>query len=176
MRIREFLTLAFAPLGGALGLGSFAVFGPWSPLALDDAAMRFAAGDSRGAIVAYEREAKGWRTPTVRAHAWAASARLRQAEGDSRGAVRALENAVDLEPDQPARIALLEALAGLYEGPLGDPRACAEAFEQAAAEGAAASTELASARCWLRAEEEGAARAALDRAAALSPATGAVPP
>ncbi len=165
MRLQELLTLAFAPLGGALGVGSLALMGPWSPLALDEATGRLAAGDTRGAIAAYERAGVGWHTPELRAEAWARSAYLRRAEGDPRGAVRALERAVDLEPAQTDRIALLEELGALYEGPLGDPRACAEAFEHAAAELGSAADERAAARCWRRAENDAAAELALERAA-----------
>ncbi len=168
MRAREFLTLAFAPLGAALAVGTVAVLGPWSPLALDAASAQLAAGDSRGAIAALEQVGTGWHTPAVRADAWARAAHVRQAGGDVRGAVRALEHAVDLEPEAAARVALLQQLAALYEGPLADPRACAEAFEHAAAEGAGATEEAGAARCWGAAQEAGAARAALGRAAALT--------
>lgn len=167
MRFREFLTLALAPLGVALGVGALALLGPWSPLALDAASARLAEGDARGAVAALEQVGNGWHSPALRADAWARAAHVRQAGGDVRGAVRALEHAVDLEPAAGARVSLLQQLAALYEGPLADPRACAEAYEQAAAEGAGASGEAAAARCWTAAEESAAARAALGRAAAL---------
>jgi hypothetical protein len=168
MRPRELLTLAFAPFGGSLAFGSAVLLGPWSPLALDPATARLAAGDTTGAIRAYEAAGAGWHLPDVRADAWARAARLRLAAGDARGAVRALEHAVEVEPVAAERAALLGQLAALYEGPLADPRACAAANEQAAAEVAgtpgAAAWEADAARCWDRVGDTPAAMAARERA------------
>lgn len=167
MPTRDLLTLALAPLGAALVLAGVVSLGPWSPFAFDGATARLGGGDSAGAIVELERLGKGWRTPALRAEAWRRAGLVRLAGGDPAGAARAFEHAVDLEPGAEARAELLRRLAALYEGPLGDHRACAEAFEQAAAQGHPGSADEAdAARCWMSAALPGPAGAALQRASA----------
>jgi tetratricopeptide (TPR) repeat protein len=163
MPLPRLLLRAAVPAAGLFALGVGVIVGPWSPLALDRANARYATGDVRGAIVAYEAVARGWHTPSVRAEAARRVGLLRRAEGDVRGAVRAWEGAVDLANDAAVRGQVLVELAVLYREALADPSACAEAFEQAAVETKNAAHDAAAAACWAESGDVDRALEAVDR-------------
>jgi tetratricopeptide (TPR) repeat protein len=166
MTVGSLVARALTPAGAILAVAVVALLGPWSPLALDRANASFAAGDLDGAIRAYEAVAEGWHTPATRAEAAHRAGLLRRGRGDVRGAVRDYERAIDLGGAASERVARLVELAMIYKGELGDARACASAFEQAAVESRDPAHDAAAAVCWAEAGEADAALAAVDRAEA----------
>lgn len=165
---RRLLLAAALPIGlGVFGFG--ALWGPWSPLALDAADARYLTGDAESALVAYAAIADGWYTPTTRAQAATRAGLLALQRGDANTAVAWLRRALALEPEAGERAALGSRLAGLYLDTFGDPARAAEAWEQVALDlGTAAGGALASAAtCWERAERPDRAREAWIRASAV---------
>jgi tetratricopeptide (TPR) repeat protein len=166
MHVRELVLHVVAPALGVTLLGGLVLAGPWSPLALDRANARYAGGDLKGAVAAYEAVGESWQTPATRAEAWRRAGMIRRGQGDVRGAVRNFEHAAELAPSASVREATLAELGLLYKDELKDPRSCAEAFEHAALESTTGEEDLAAADCWVTAGDTARAQEALTRAAA----------
>lgn len=169
MRVRDLVLHIAAPALGVTIVGVAVLLGPWSPLALDGANARYAAGDLDGAVSRYEAVATSWQTPTTRAEAWRRAGMIRRSQGDVRGAVRDFEHAVELAPEARVRADTFTELGLLYKDELKDSRSCAESFEQAAIDSATGEEDLAAAGCWLQAGDKPRAEAALLRAAGREP-------
>lgn len=110
--------------------GVAAVWGPWSPLAMDRANEEYLRGDLAAAERHYEQVAEGWHAPDTRAEAAERAGLLHARRGDREGAIRWLRRAVDLQPDREARGALRAQLAALFLPE--DPEEAASAYERAA--------------------------------------------
>lgn len=150
-----YLLRSLVPPGILLALGLGAVWGPWSPLAMDRANARYLAGDLDRAQALYEEVAEGWHFPATRAEAAMRAGLLHAQLGAVEQGVKWLRRAVDLEPDRARRGALRAQLAAMLA-----PDAPAEAaalYEQAALDSGSGRALVEAAQIW-EAEEK------LDRA------------
>lgn len=164
--VRRYLLGAVALPVLLLLTGGAVVWGPWSPLALDQADAAYASGDFSGARAAYAAVAEGWHRPSTRAAAALRVGLLADQQGDHRDAAEWLRRAADLEPEPDKRAQVWVQLAVLYLDHFSEPVRAAEAYEMAARTGDDPRHLLAAARLWERARKPDRALADYREAAA----------
>ncbi len=120
--------------GVLIALGIAAIWGPWSPLALDRANSLWAAGDLVAARAAYADVVDGWHFPATRAEGAYRAGVLAHQAGDVNAATEWMKRAVDLEPDDRRRATIRSQLANLYSIGLDDPAGAAEQYNRAGIE------------------------------------------